>query len=110
MSEPKKPLKTSTKPPAKIERAGLKLLQEFWPKTEDGRLCARLLQRYMFTRLVDTARGAECNPITAPSEAGANKAHAQLVEDFSTLATEQPPAPTVTKLPTLHRHADTQKP
>lgn len=75
--------------PRRLESISLTELQELWPKSDEGALCARLLQRYGFTLLVESSIGAGCAE-RAQAEAGATKALAKIVKDFGTLALDKP--------------------
>ena len=95
-------------PPKKIETLNLSELNELWPKSDDGRLCARLLQRYGFTLLVESAIGAAGTIERAQAETGASKAIAKIVKDFGSLTTEKPVATPRKPLAPLHRFAPAQ--
>lgn len=93
----------------KLETISIQELQAQWPASDEGRLCARLLQRYGFTVMVETALGAECTAERAQAESGANKAIAKMVSDFGTLGSE--PSKIVPKKPMqrLHRFQSSEQ-
>lgn len=94
----------------KLETISLQELQSQWPATDEGRLCARLLVRYGFTVMVETALGADCTGERAQAESGANKAIAKMVTDFGTLGAEPPAKASRKPLAQLHRFQNEQQP
>lgn len=73
-----------------IQPLTLDELRTLWPKTEDGALCARLLQRFLYTLLTETAAGADCAE-RAQAEAAANKTIATITRSLALLTS--PPKP-----------------
>lgn len=74
-----------------------------WPKGDEGHLAAGLMRRYFFSLLVDSSLGAECNAVTAQSEAGASKTIAKVVSDIAKLGDEPAEPPKPFKMQKLHR-------
>lgn len=77
-------------------------LKRYWPDDDTGRRCRDLLCAYLNEKLLQTAANNDCNPVSAPPEAAADKVVSQLLLEFRTLGTPAAPPPNVT-LPTLHR-------
>lgn len=94
-------------PTARIQSLTLDELKGMWPKSEDGRMCARLLQRYCYALLVKSSAGAACTAERAQAEAGANKAVAKITDDFSELGFEAAPQEKPNGIRQLHRFATT---
>jgi hypothetical protein len=92
-----------------IKPITLEELREDWPKDESGRIAADLLQRYGFTLLVRSTVSADCNAVSAQSEAGASKAIAKMVEDFGQLTVKPTPKPPMKPLATLNRNRNPQE-
>lgn len=86
-----------------LEKISFADLADLWPKTDEGRLCSRLLVRYCFTYLVDSMAGATCSADLAQAESGAGKALAKMINDFGTLGTDAPSAPPKKPLQPLRR-------
>jgi hypothetical protein len=79
---------------AHLDAISIDELRSLWPHTEEGRLCARLVLRWGFTTLVESAYVADCNAVSAQAEAAANKAIAKMLKDFGTVThTATPPEP-----------------
>ena len=94
----------------KIHSLSLSEFLDQWPKSDDGRLAGRLLQRYCYTLLVDSAIGNDCGPMTAQAESGAMKAIAKMTKDFASLAVPGKEKKKPVELPTLNRFRDTEAP
>lgn len=73
-------------PQLPLEQISIDELREQWPKSDDGKLAARLLQRYGYSLLIESSLGAECTEDRAQAESAANKAIAKMVKDFAVLA------------------------
>lgn len=86
-----------------LEKVTVEELRSAWPQNEEGKLCSRLLQRYVFSLLVESAADATCTLEAAASESGANKAFARMVRDFALLRSEATPKKERTALAPLHR-------
>lgn len=95
--------------PKFIQKITLEELQQQWPDSDQGRLCARLLQRYCFTFIIQACLEAECTEQRSQAESGATKAIAKMVCDFGTLVTPPKPPEAVTTMKQLNRFQN-QKP
>lgn len=93
-----------------LETISLAELQDLWPKTDDGRMCARLLVRYGFTFMIESALGAQCTAERAQAESGASKAISKMVTDFGTLGLPTRERPKKTPMAQLHRFSEQQPP
>jgi len=78
-------------------------MRSLWPQTEDGRLCARLLNRFGVTKLIESALGGECTVERSQAEAGANKALAAACKDFLALSVPPTVKPDRKPMTKLHR-------
>jgi hypothetical protein len=77
-------------------------LKDYWPDDETGRRCRDLLLAYLHEKLLQTAAGNDCNPVSAQPESAADKVVAKLIIEFRTLGTTAAPVKNPT-LPSLHR-------
>jgi hypothetical protein len=87
----------------KIREINRTELLEQWPRSDDGAMCARLLKRFVFTLLVETAAGANALPSSAQAESAGNKMLAMLVKDFGKLEVPVAPKPKRAPMAPLHR-------
>lgn len=87
----------------------LEELKAQWPTSEDAQLCARLVTRFLNSKMIETAEGADANPLSAQADAAVNKAHAALVKQFGKIAFLQEAKPDRPKVKPLRRFAGKQQ-
>lgn len=86
-----------------IEPLNLDQLREQWPDSEDGRLAARLAKRFLLTKLIESAAGAECTADRSQAESGGSKAIAIISKDFGSLLSDAPKREPRKPIAPLHR-------
>jgi hypothetical protein len=108
--KPEKPAKPKKPAPVKLHTLTLSEMRELWPQSPEGKLCARLLQRWGFTVLIENAVNTDGGPMTASMECGMTKMAASMVRDFGTLGEELPEVQPRVALKPLNRFQKTENP
>lgn len=86
-----------------VESIALEEFKRQWPSGDEGRMAARLLRRYLVTRMIHSAKAAKCTELRSQAEAASSKLFAALLFDFEELGKTETTPKTIKVSPALNR-------